>query len=91
MSMAFDAANRITTMQQSGDRTTMLYDATGNQTEENLNGNRTTNQYDNENRLIGIQFPTGSPSTYGYAVEGLRRSAREAGGVLTTFIWDGDD
>jgi YD repeat-containing protein len=92
MSMAFDAANRITTIQQGADRTTMLYDATGNQIEENLNGSRTTNQYDNENRLIGVQFPTGSPSTYSYdGGDGLRRTLQEAGGPLTTVIWDGTD
>jgi len=88
MTMAFDAANRITTIQHGGDRTTVLYDATGNQIEENLNGSRTTYQYDNENRLVGIRFPSGAPSTYGYAGDGLRRTAQEAGGPLTSFIWD---
>ncbi|MCW3096934.1 MAG: hypothetical protein JWL77_2552, partial [Chthonomonadaceae bacterium] len=47
---------------------------------------------DNENRLTGIQFPNGTRSTYTYAGgDGLRRSAFEAGNVLITFIWDGND
>ena len=44
------------------------------------------------NRLTGIQFPSGTRSTYTHSGgDGLRRSALEAGGVLTTFIWDGND
>jgi hypothetical protein len=30
-------------------------------------------------------------STYSYAGDSLRRSAFEAGGTLTTFLWDGSD
>ena len=33
----------------------------------------------------------GSLSTYSYDGDGLRRSAHEPGGALTTFVWDGDD
>ena len=49
------------------------------------------NVFDNENQLVGIQFSNGTLSTYVYAGDGLRRSAFEAGNVLTTFIWDGED
>src|SRR5262245_28157251 len=91
LSMVFDAANRIITLMQGTDLTTMLYDANGNPVEENLAGNRTTYQYDNENRLVGIRFPASAPSTYSYDGDGLRRTLQEAGGALTTVIWDGTD
>ena len=41
--------------------------------------------------LTLLQFPDTTRSTYTYAGDGLRRSAFEAGGALTTFIWDGTD
>ena len=84
-------------MLQGAALTTYAYDATGNQTEENLNGSRTTYVYDNENRLTGMRYPDATRSTYTYAGgfpvqgEGLRRSAQEPGGALTTYIWDGSD
>ena len=92
MSFSFDAANRIVTMLQGAALTTYQFDATGNLTQENLSGALTTNVFDDENRLTGIQFPNGTRSTYTYSGgDGLRRSAFEAGNVLTTFIWDGED
>ena len=69
----------------------MTYDANGNLTEENAAGSRTTNVYDNENRLTNIKFPDGTRSTYSYNGDNLRRSKFEAGGTLTTMIWDGSD
>jgi YD repeat-containing protein len=47
--------------------------------------------YDNENRLTDVKLPAGTLSTYTYAGDGLHRSAFEAGGSLTTMIWDGTD
>ena len=91
MSFAYDNANRIVTMLQGTNRTTYTYDATGNLTLENLASSLTSYAYDNENRLTGIQFAGATRSTYTCNGEGLRRSAFEAGGTLTTFIWDGDD
>ena len=91
MSFSYDNANRITTMLQGAALTTYQYDNTGNLTQENLNGALTTNIFDNENRLTFIQFPTGGVSSYTYAGDGLRRTAFEAGAVLTMTIWDGDD
>jgi YD repeat-containing protein len=74
-----------------GRRWTFQYDDIGNLTEENAAGSRTTYLYDNENRLTSVRFPDGTRSTYTYAGGGLRRSAHEAGGSLTTFVWDEDD
>jgi len=78
-------------MLQGTSLTTYTYDANGNLTLENLAGALTSYSYDNENRLTLIQFSNGTRSTYTYAGDGLRRSAFEAGGTLTTFIWDGSD
>jgi YD repeat-containing protein len=75
----------------------VIDDNTGNLTEVNAAGSRTTYVYDHENRLTGLRFPNGTRSTYTYAGgfpaegEGLRRTAHEAGGSLTTFVWDGSD
>ena len=91
MTFTYDNANRIVTMLQGANLTTCTYDTTGNLTVENLATALTTNSYDNENRLTGIVNPDATRSTYTYAGDGLRRSAYEPGGVLTTFIWDGDD
>ena len=65
--------------------------ATGRRIGENAAGSLTAYQYDNENRLTSIRFPDGTRSTYTYAGDGLRRTAFEAGGTLTTMVWDGDD
>jgi YD repeat-containing protein len=91
MTMAFNAANEITTIQQGSGVTTVAYDANGNQVGENLLGSLTTYSFDNENRLVGVAFSNDTRSTYSYAGDGLRRSAFEAGGTLTMFIWDGSD
>lgn len=91
MSFAYDNANRIVTMLQGTNLTSYLYDATGNLTQENLNNSLTSYRYDNENRLLNIQFPGGTFSTYTYSGDGLRRSAFEAGGSPASFIWDGVD
>ncbi|MCH8274748.1 MAG: hypothetical protein IH851_08155 [Armatimonadetes bacterium] len=48
-------------------------------------------RYDNENRLTKVTHPAGTFSTYTYDGDGKRRTAHEAGGSLTTMIWDGDD
>ncbi len=66
-------------------------DITGNLTEEYLASARTTYVYDNENRLTNVRFSGGTRSTYTFDGDGLRRSAFEAGGVLTTTIWDSTD
>ena len=91
MSFAYDNANRIVTMLHGANLTTYTFDSTGNLTLENLAGSLTSYSYDNENRLTLIQFSNATLSTYTYAGGGLRRSAFEAGGTLTTFIWDGAD
>lgn len=94
LTMTYDAADRLATSQQGALRTTFAYDANGNLTEENANGSRTTNSYDQENRLVGVAYAAGTFSTYTYQGgspvrrEGLRRSAIEPGGSLTTTIWD---
>ena len=59
-------------------------------TVQNVGGTRTTNTYDDEQRLTKVNA-NGSPSTYTYADTGLCRTAHESGGLLTTFVWDGDD
>jgi len=57
---------------------------------ENLTGSLTTYVYDNENRLTNVQFSGGTLSTYTFYDDGLRRTALEASGILTTkMIWDG--
>jgi YD repeat-containing protein len=47
--------------------------------------------WDSENRLLNVLYADGTRSTYTYEADGLRRSAQEPGGSLTTFIWDGTD
>jgi YD repeat-containing protein len=91
MMMAFDAANRLTVIEQGAGRTTVLFDNAGNQTEENLGGSRATYVWDQENRLVRVLNPDGTRSTYSYAGDGLRRTAQEAAASVTTFVWDGDD
>ncbi len=91
MTYVFDAANRITTLQQGTTRTTFTYDNNGNPTEENAAGGRTTYVYDSANRLTGVVLSTGVRSTYTYRGDNKRRTLQEAGGVLTTMLWDGED
>jgi YD repeat-containing protein len=91
MTMAFDAANRLVTSVQGAQLITYSYDATGNLTGENASGVLTTYSYDPSNRLTSLKVGAAAPSTYSYEGGGLRRSALESGGVLTTFIWDGND
>jgi YD repeat-containing protein len=97
MTFMHDAANRITTMLQGTTITSFTYDNNGNLTEENAASSRTTYSFDRENRLTGVRYSDGTRSTYTYAGgfpvegEGLRRSAHEPGGSLTTFVWDGSD
>src|ERR1700722_8815797 len=80
MSFVYDNANRITTMLQGAALTTYQYSATGNLIQQSLSGALTTNSFDMENRLVGIQFPAGLPSTYTYSGgNGLRRTSNEAG------------
>ncbi len=92
MTMAYDAANRITTIAQgtgAGSLTTVTFDANGNLTVEQVDSSRTSYVYDHENRLINVLFANGTRSTYTHDGLGLRRSAFEAGGSLTSIIWDG--
>ncbi len=88
---AGSAIPRLQTGVQGSAVTTFGYDGTGNQTSEWLQTSRTTYSYDPSNRLKGVVFPDGTRSTYTYRWDVLRRTAHEAGGVLTTFVWDGDD
>jgi hypothetical protein len=46
--------------------------------------------YERAYRLIEQQA-SGGVATIQYAGDGLRRTAFEAGGTLTTMVWDGDD
>jgi hypothetical protein len=52
---------------------------------------RTTFTHDLANRSTGIKFWAATLSTRFYNGFGLRRTAQEPGGSLTTMIWDGDD
>lgn len=67
---------------------TYTYDNNGNLTLENVGGAITTNQFDRENRLSSVNA-SGSLETYTYSGDGLRRTKND--GVVTTFIWDGND
>ncbi len=92
MTLSYDAANRITTIAQgtgAGSLTTVTFDANGNLTVEQVDSSRTSYVYDHENRLINVLFADGTRSTYTHDGLGLRRSAFEAGGSLTSVIWDG--
>jgi len=53
MTMLFDAANRITTIEQGRPSLMMPTEPDG----EDANGSRTTNVYEQENRLITIRRP----------------------------------
>lgn len=63
MTMTFDGADRLLTILQGANLTTVSFDANGNQTGENLNGALTTNTFDQENRLIGVVQADGTRST----------------------------
>lgn len=92
-----DNSNRIRYTEQGSDNITITYDPTGNLIAEFLNGVCTTYEYDQENRLVCVVDDEGKRSTYCYAGglpergEGLRRSAVQSLGEITTFIWDGQD
>lgn len=91
MTMTFDGADRLLTILQGANLTTVTFDANGNQTGENLNGALTTNTYEQENRLVGVALSDSTCSTYAFAGDGLRRSLQEPGKSLTTIVWDGTD
>lgn len=90
----FDAADRTTTMMEGDQLTTYTFDGVGNNTVEQTNTRLTTNTWDPESRLTGIvwkQKSSSGLSTYTFSGDGLRRSAQEQGGALTTMVWDGSD
>jgi YD repeat-containing protein len=93
LTMAYDAAQRLVSIANGAGIVNYTYDNAGNMTVEANESNigTTTYSYDPENRLIGIQYSNGTLSTYTYQGDGLRRSAIEPGGSLTTTVWDGTD
>jgi len=91
VSFLSDNNDAISTYTNGTTLTTATYDAAGNLIAENAGGSITSYYYDPENRLVSVLFADGTRSTYTYNGDGLRRTAFEAGDVLTTFIWDGTD
>ncbi len=92
--MAYDAANRLVTMQQGSNIGTYTFDANGNMTGERIDaiGVLTTWVYDGENRPINEIRSSSVRHTYTYAPDGLRRSAHHGGTANpVAFVWDGDD
>ncbi len=85
----YNAASRITTIQDGPTMVTQTYDGNGNLSLENRGGVFSTYSYDRENRL-NVLNDVGALSTMTYAGDGLRRS-KQAAGKLTTYIWDGTD
>jgi YD repeat-containing protein len=90
MTITYDAANRVTTIQNGPTLSTLTFDANGNQTQENVAGVVTNQSFDRENRLAVITDPSGDKTTMTYTGDGLRRSKRLPAS-MTTFIWDGAD
>jgi YD repeat-containing protein len=90
MTFTYDAAYRMTTVQQGTTRSTYTFDDNGNMTREQIGPTSvSTYTYDRENRVT-VNNTSGVRETYTNDATGLRRS-RNAGGVLTTFVWDGSD
>ncbi len=83
-----DNANRLT----ADAAFDFIYDANGNLSSktERSTGNITAYTYDAENRLVRINFPAGTSSTYRY--DGLgRRIEKNVDGQITRFVYDGQD
>jgi YD repeat-containing protein len=89
--MSYDPANRLEISTTGNLITTFAYGNVMISTEQT--GTSTTSySYDGETRLVGVDYSSGAPSTYTYqGYDGLRRSAIEPGGSLTTMVWDGSD
>ena len=78
----YDSANRLTTL--NGTANAYTNDADGN----TLSGGGRVNTWDSQNRLVSCALNGGTPSTYTYGADGLRRSAT-VNGVTTYFVYDG--
>ena len=91
MTFTYDVRNRIVTMLQGGTITTYSYGGTGYLRSETIPTGVTTYVYTNSLLMTGVRFADGTRSTYTYRADGKRRTAFEAGGSLTTFVWDGED
>ncbi len=63
--------------------TAFSYDASGNVTNDGVR----TYTYDAENRVVGVSGP--APESYGYDAAN-HRVKKEVGGVVTHYIWEGD-
>lgn len=87
--MTYDAASRLQTMTSGGASTAYSYDNAGNMTLENLSGVQTGYVYDGENRLTKITNSDLSLVTNTYQGDGLRRTAQQPGGNVSTMVWDG--
>lgn len=94
MAFTVDAANRLVTMLQGTARTTYTFDDNGNMVHERQPFLSTSFTYDDEDRLVEEINNSAIPptiSTYSYSADGLRRTSKNSGGVVTTFVWDGTD
>lgn len=94
ITFAYDAVGQVISLAHlNGAGTTLVrfvygYDPVGNRDSiGDSNGAGTNYTYDAKNRLTR----DATVSTYTYTGYGLRRSAQEPGGSLTTFVWDGSD
>jgi RHS repeat-associated protein len=101
MTFTYDAANQQIGFQSASpfgggitSIATQTYDANGNLTGQALSGasltpayQQTTYTWDFENRLTGIQYPTGVPLTNIWSADGLRQAYIDVNGV-TTLTYD---
>jgi len=95
VTFVYDPANRLTPSIDgaTGGITTYQYSATGNLTTitEPAGGSGvTTMAYDKENRLFLYSTAGSVGATYTYNGDGQKRT-EQAGGVLTTLVWDDQD
>lgn len=90
VTMAYDAAQRVTTEQNGPTLVVRTFDNAGNMTVENRGGVLTNFSYSGDNRMVSQVNPDGTRLTNTYQGDGMRRSLQTAT-RLTTFVWDGQD
>jgi YD repeat-containing protein len=84
---AYDPADQITLGTSGTAVTTFTFDKAGNEQVVQTPSGRTTNTWDTENRLTGVQLPTGGLNTMAYRADNLRHRAADSEGNKL-MVWD---